>query len=174
MGSLRFLSIFSCVWSVDEKQSDQFMSETTNDVVFGPKKSEKFGKCRKSFLCRFWCFCVVFMLFYYFTNFSLFSTVELAYTIDENFRVHKMRNPLLLNFRWPRRWLRRIWNLTYSCTSEVCPVDTTTQVWPTNAVLFGLLFCEEPIPHRDIVLIHSFQKLYLSRFHALGGFPPEG
>ena len=30
---------------------------------------------------------------------SPFLTVELAYTIGENFRVQKMRNPLLLNFR---------------------------------------------------------------------------
>ena len=34
-------------------QCDQFMSETTNDVVFDPKKSEKFGKCRKSFFMSF-------------------------------------------------------------------------------------------------------------------------
>ena len=43
----------SCYNNISQTQCDQFMSETTNDVVFDPKKSEKFGKCRKSFFMSF-------------------------------------------------------------------------------------------------------------------------
>ena len=44
-------------------QCDDFMSETTKPCRFEGKKSADFGKCRKSFLCRFLLFPVVFMSF---------------------------------------------------------------------------------------------------------------
>ena len=57
-------------WPLERRQSCQFMSETTNDVVLEAQKSAKFGKCRKSFLCRFWDFYVVFMSFCHFHDFG--------------------------------------------------------------------------------------------------------
>ena len=56
-------SRFACSAAAEKKQSDQIMSETTNHVVLEGGKSANFEKCRKSFLCRFCTFLVVFKSF---------------------------------------------------------------------------------------------------------------